>query len=294
MKNLSLIILINCFLLNLAFAGKQAVIEFHTPIGVKKLTLDQMKKRFIPREVSTYNLSTRRLETFYGFSMDNIIHSFWSDIKEENNFVQIECHDGYVAYIEAKKFRSDKSYIAFKGKGKAKFTTINGFSKNLVELGDFYLVWKESYKKGHATKRRHHWPWAIKSIRIINELPNKLKPEKSASVNTNWGYLNFVKQCLTCHQIHGFGGEIGPDLMESANWKKQDNVWLYKYIDNPQSLNKESQMSKFPVHIDIRDVRIKNIILYLRHLVQYKGNYKEGRYKHKELLNILKKKQGLK
>lgn len=286
-------LLLFSFFFVLSAHAEEPHIEFHTPIGVKKLTLYQLQKQFIEREVSTYNLDLKRVETFYGFSMDNIIHSFWSDVKEANNFVEIKCHDGYVAYIEAKKFRSDKSYIAYKAKGKSKFVTIDGYQKKIIELGNFYLVWKESYKKGAATRRRHHWPWAIKSIKIIDELPNKIKPLKSASVDINWGYLNFVKQCITCHQLNGFGGELGPDLMVIDSWKKKDDKWLLKYISDPKSINKDSKMPRFPKYIDIRDVRMRNIVLYLRHLVATENverDQKEGRFSHKELENILKSK----
>ncbi|TNE97391.1 MAG: hypothetical protein EP326_11495 [Deltaproteobacteria bacterium] len=273
----------------LAYANDD-VIEFHTPIGVKKLNLEQLQKQFVEREVSTYNLDTKRIETFLGFSMDNIIHSFWSDVKEANNFVQIECHDGYIAYIEAKKFRTNRSYIAYKLKGNDNFVTIDGYQKKIVDLGRFYLVWKESYKKGADTRRRHHWPWSIKSIKIINELPDDIKPLKTASDDVNWGYLNFVKQCLTCHKLNGFGGEVGPDLMLSENWKKQDDKWLMQYISDPKSLNKDSKMSRFPKYIDIREVRIRNISLYLRHLTGLGEDKKEGRFLHSELEKILEQK----
>ncbi len=289
MKLMRLLLFLPFFFSTMIFANDD-VIEFHTPIGVKKLNLEQMQKQFVEREVSTYNLETKRIETFYGFSMDNIIHSFWSDVKEANNFVQIECHDGYVAYIEARKFRTNKSYIAYKIKGSSSFVTIDGYQKKIVELGKFYLVWKESYKKGADTRRRHHWPWAIKSIKIINELPNSIKPLKTADVDTNWGYLNFVKQCLTCHQINGFGGEIGPDLMISENWKKQNDKWIMKYISDPQSINKDSKMPRFPKYIDIREVRIRNIVLYLRHLTSFEGEKKEDRFSHSELEKLLENK----
>lgn len=284
MKTFSLLFIL---LFSTSVFADNGVIEFHTPIGVKKLNLDQLKKQFVEREISTYNLDTKRIETFYGFSMDNIIHSFWSDIKEANNFVEIECHDGYTAYIEAKKFRSDRSYISYKAKGKRKFVTIDGYQKKIVDLGTFYLIWKESYKNGEATRRRHHWPWAIKSIKIINELPNRIKPMKNASVDTNWGYLNFVKQCLTCHQLNGFGGQIGPDLLAIESLKKKDDKWLMKYISDPKSINKDSKMPRFPKYIDIRDVRIRNIVLYLRHLTATENFEKEERYSHEELRKIL-------
>lgn len=272
-------------------------IMFRGENGTQTLNLEQLKKTFRSREVSTFNLNTNRIEIFYAFSMDNIFHKFWKTIQQRNNFVKVECSDGYVAYIEASKFRANQSFLAFAKKGSHAFTTMGPSKDKAINLGNFFLVWKESYKKGRATRRRHHWPWKVEKISLIDELPDSIKPTTDSSINTNWGYLNYVKQCLPCHSLNGFGGNIGPDLMTYSNWKTKSDKWLKKFISHPKKIDPDSRMPPFPTKIDIRETRINNIVLYLRHLtsstvtdntVKAGMIRKRKRYSHKELLKKLK------
>ena len=200
----------------------------------------------------------------------------------------------FIAYIEASKFRANQSFLAFAKKGSKAFTTMGPSKNRALSLGNFYLIWKESYKKGMATRRRHHWPWKVEKISLIDELPNSIKPLAESSVDTNWGYLNYVKQCLPCHSLNGFGGNIGPDLLTYSKWQSKSDQWLRKFISHPKKVNPDSRMPEFPSTIDIRSTRINNIILYLRHLTStptikksVNSAAKRKRFSHKELLKKL-------
>lgn len=177
-----------------------------------------------------------------------------------------------------------------------KFQVWSSDQEKLVDLGNYYLIWKENYKKGKATKRRNHWSWRVKKISMLKDLPHEIKPSVYASTDTHWGYFNYVKQCLSCHSLNGFGGENGPDLLSNRGWVKKSDQWLKKLISDPKSINKKTKMSAFPKKIDIRNVRIKNIVLYLRYLTNPKNSEIETddkkqkeRFTHSELLQKLKK-----
>ena len=63
--------------------------------------------------------------------------------------------------------------------------------------------------------------------------------------------------CLGCHQIHGKGGQEGPDLSRVGT--NRNRLWLYAHLARPQALVVGSTMPVFP----IGRAEIKDITIYL-------------------------------
>ena len=62
----------------------------------------------------------------------------------------------------------------------------------------------------------------------------------------------FEENCQTCHRLRGRGGDMGPRLDGIGNFHNGD--WLKQYIQNPQSMNKDSEMPGFESTLNPEDI----------------------------------------
>lgn len=231
----------------------------------KRLILKSLKKKYKSHRISVYNFYINRSESYYAFDFKEILRDIYG--KEMNKYfgVEVSTLDKYSPIIEIYKFQERKPYLAYKRADIEPFTTIKYYKDRVIELGPFYLIWEENYKKD-AARRRDHWPYKITGFSLVNEPPKRLRPKASVSEDIQWGYKNFIKQCISCHQLDGFGGKKGGELLTSSVLKRRSDSYLMKFIDNPRKMDPNSKMDPFPVKIDIRKKRITDIVKYLRYL----------------------------
>lgn len=231
----------------------------------KTLKFDDLKKNYKSHRISVYNYHIKRSEIYNGFDFKEILRDVYGDESRNYFGIKVTTRDKYSPIIEMYKFQERRPYLAFKRADQEPFTTIKYYADKVVDLGPYYLIWEEDYKKD-AARRRDHWPYKITGFTLVNEPPRSLRPGKNAAKDLHWGYKNFLKQCISCHQLNGFGGSKGGELLSSGIIKKRTDDYLMKFIDNPRKVDPKSTMDPFPTKIDIRKKRIKDIVQYLRFL----------------------------
>ena len=69
----------------------------------------------------------------------------------------------------------------------------------------------------------------------------------------------YEENCQVCHQLHGRGGEVGPDLSTVGHFR--ETTWIQAYIENPQGLNPDSIMPEFASSLSKED--LENVSRYL-------------------------------
>lgn len=244
------------------------------------IKMEELKKKFKIHEVDVFNYHIRQVETYQAFDFKEILNNVYGIKWRENTYVNFKTLDSYEPYVETYKFKERKPYLAFAKKFSKGFNTIHDGQK-ILELAPFYLIWLEDYK-GKAAKRKNHWPYRISEVGLTKYTPLKIMPGLDAEKDIFWGYKNYVKQCIACHAIDGFGGKKGESVISESILSK-DNKTLYRYISNPQNMDQKSQMPPFPMKIGKRKIRIKNIVKYMRYIS--KRDFKNfGKTKKKEQL----------
>lgn len=252
----------------------------------KNINLDELKKTYKSEKVSVYNFHVNRSESYLAFDLKKILRDMYGQ-KMGNFFgIKVDTEDKYSPIIEMYKFEERKPFLAYARADQSTFTTIKVYKDKVINLGPFYLIWEEDYKKD-AAKRRDHWPYKVTGFSLVNEPPQHLRPGVDADENIVWGYKNFLKQCIACHRIDGFGGTKSIELISNGLIKKKTDDYLFKFISNPRKVNPKSKMEPFPTKIDIRKKRITNIIQYLRYLQSAKDAPPKRKQTVEDLENLL-------
>jgi mono/diheme cytochrome c family protein len=63
--------------------------------------------------------------------------------------------------------------------------------------------------------------------------------------------------CVSCHQINGNGGQVGPDLSRAGF--RMNAKWIYRWIQSPQAIKRNAIMPGF----NLPDEEAKALVLYL-------------------------------
>ena len=251
------ILLIICLLMHGLFAQ-----EINFP-NAKTYTLNELKEKFKTKEVGVFNYITNSVETFIAFDFKEVLNTLYGEQWKKNKYIRFKTLDKYEPIIEIYKFTNREPYLAFQKKYSQGFNM--AFSKSkIVDLAPYFLIWVEDYKSG-AARRFHHWPHKVTGVEFIKFTPLKIMPVFDAKKDVFWGYKNYVKQCIACHAINGFGGDKAGELLKDDILAKDDKE-LMRYISNPKYFNKKAKMPAFPIKIDMRTTRIKNIVKYIRYI----------------------------
>jgi hypothetical protein len=234
----------------------------------KTLSLKAMKEKYQVQEIEVWNPYIRKLEKYSAFDMKKILNDIYQEKWKSVFSIYVETKDNYTPIIEVYKFKERRPYLAFAKVGEKGFDSIFSYKDKLIDLSPFYLIWIEDYKADDETKaarRHHHWPYKITKFGLLNQLPQELLPIFDTTKKIIYGYKNYLKQCISCHALKGIGGKKSFELLGSEVMKKEDQ-YLHQYISNPRKINPKAKMPAFPLRIEHRTDRIKNIVKYLRYL----------------------------
>lgn len=259
------------------------VIKFE---GSKDRTLKELKNVIKSKKVEVYNLYSRSFDYYDALPMNDIFDYVYGEKNwQKKPYIKVTATDKYTPIIELYKFQKRKAYLAYKKSNNTPFSTMDIYKEKLINLSPFYLIWEENYKKD-AALRKDHWPYQVLGFSFEEDPPKSIQPDKNASKDVVWGYKNFIKQCIACHQVNGIGSEKAGEILSNKLVRKRTDLWLKKFISNPRKVNPYSKMEKFPIRIDIRKKRITDIVKYLRYLDLREQN-KNKNSKSKKLNKIL-------
>lgn len=164
----------------------------------------------------------------------------WKSIEGDYEFRAL---DGYASRVSPILIKKYHPYLVFQRKDGRAFKVENVYQHQKdVSLGPYYLVWDNIKHKELLEEGPYGWPYQINEIVISHAFPKALLPnkrDKDAFIKE----IKFTqKYCLTCHQLHGFGGSKYPnDLAESAQKMGQS-----KFIDWVMSPDKIKENSAMP------------------------------------------------
>jgi mono/diheme cytochrome c family protein len=163
--------------------------------------------------------------------------------------------------------------------GAKDFTVFSKIHENTpVELGPFYLVWKNLGDAVLMAQGPNYWPYQLTTVDLVRfaDKAVKLAPPATAKQDAKEGFALFRKTCLACHTLNGEGGQTsGVELNRPVNvtryWKKE---WLSKWIASPKSVRETSKMpdyeseSGYQLPADVRAKQIQQIIAYLESMAK--------------------------
>lgn len=275
-----LIILVLC--LSSSTWATQDLIFFDYSGKKKVLTFKEMNRRFQSDVVEVMNPASLSLEKYKAFNFRKLLNYIYGEGEWEKGFgIKTKSTDNYEPLIETYKFQKRDPYLAY---AKADGTPFKSFFKDknkLMDLSPYYLIWIEDYKNTNAARRRNHWPYKVKSITLEKDPPVKLIPHAKKGSAQYWGFKNYIKQCFMCHQAYGIGGLSAGEIITNGKTKKYTDKQLALFIGKPKSINPNSKMPEFPLRIDLRVKRIKDIVSYIRYIEKNDPAKVEKRRKRK-------------
>jgi len=152
----------------------------------------------------------------YPFSRvaEAILGKGWEGGAQELEFRAL---DGYVSRIPMTAFLRHGAFLVFARADGAPFLVDNlAQNEKDVPLAPYYLVWKDIEDAGILAEGISLWPYQITEIKLSAGPDAALMPE--GFDRTFKPVAEFARNnCLTCHQINGYGGEKMPgNLAEMA------------------------------------------------------------------------------
>lgn len=187
----------------------------------------------------------------------------WQDFDGEIYFYAL---DGYLSILGAGKARQGEAYMTF-ARADGKAFTIDNRNRNEkdVPLAPFYLVWDNLNNPLLRTSNAYSWPYQLYQTELVPEtiVQSLLPPNASAQVEA--GFDAFRDNCLSCHNINGFGGKkYGMDVRQVIKALSREE--LYEWIDKPSAINKYTAMPPLAPGItgENRQRTINSIIDYLQ------------------------------
>jgi cytochrome c2 len=266
--SINLVIFTSFLLLSPNIISSQELVFKKRGEVVKKLSLDQIEKIIAPKTVTVFEPHESENRQYRGFPVDKLFTAVYGDDWIKTEEILFTCSDGYEATIPSSQFRKYSSYLAYAIPGRKEFTLINRLQNNeLVELGPFYLVWDNIHNPELKAEGGSGWPYQVVAIDLIDfadRFPNTAPPKNSPDEVKN-GFRAFRQYCMTCHSINGEGGTKSVELNYPVSVTEYiKEKWLYRWIDNPQSIRYNTTMPALNPQTKDRHRLIKDIIAYLK------------------------------
>jgi mono/diheme cytochrome c family protein len=222
---------------------------------VSQLSLQQLKKMAAPL---TLRLD-KGAHNYWVLPMKPLLDKVYAskDYGQDTSFVFV-CKDGYRSPVKAEDLKKFPAYLAFASSDGKPFVLEN------KPLGPFYLVWDT--EKFPERKTGANWPYQVTAIERISfsATYSAVLPPPKSSAQVQHGFAVFRKNCLSCHQINGQGGNMAIDLNSPVSVTEYiKKPYLLKIISNPQSVRGRATMPGLDVSLKGREQAIQDIVAYL-------------------------------
>jgi mono/diheme cytochrome c family protein len=252
----------------LFFGGSQVYADAGN-LGVKQIRKD-LAAEIVDIEVIELHESTSdkiTTVTYTGIPLESLLQYLYPrEWKEFDGEVHFHALDGYLSIVDAEKARQGTAYMAFaRADGKPFVIDNNHQQEHDVPLGPFYLVWDNVKNQGQQESNSYAWPYQVYRVALVSDaMLLKLQPV-AASPSVEAGFDAYKDNCLSCHNINGFGGKkFGMDLREAIKGRSRSD--LRDWIDNPVAINRFTAMPPLDPGItgENRERVINQIIDYLQ------------------------------
>jgi mono/diheme cytochrome c family protein len=120
--------------------------------------------------------------------------------------IQFRALDGYVSRVDITRLATGKAYMAFARSDRSPFTVDNlAQNEKNVPLGPYYLIWDNKGDSELLSEGSQSWPYQVIDVSQFNASEAALRPagfDRALEPGLSSAKVN----CLTCHQVNGFGG----------------------------------------------------------------------------------------
>jgi mono/diheme cytochrome c family protein len=163
----------------------------------------------------------------------------WKDFDGEIYFHAL---DGYLSIVDAQKAREGMAYMAFARADAQPFTVdVKSQQETDVSLAPFYLVWDNLKDPNLLRANSYAWPYQVFQMELVSGAMLQSLLPADATPDVLAGFEAFNNNCLSCHNINGFGGrKFGMDIRQSIKGRSRSE--LFDWIDNPKAINKFTAM----------------------------------------------------
>tara|TARA_B100001971_G_scaffold37960_1_gene32977 strand:+ start:17490 stop:18356 length:867 start_codon:yes stop_codon:yes gene_type:complete len=256
-----------------------ALVVYQDGKFIKSYNREQFLKIGESEKVKFLNHINNKSSTYIGISINDLIKDLKlnkSDIEE----VVFECLNGYQPFLNFQLFQNRDAYLTYKSAGAKPFTRFSQKTKEIVNLGPYYLVWKlDDLHYKHRLKYS-----SIYKIQGINFKTKLFKlPLKDSTLSD--GFSTYKRYCISCHKIKNQGGTLSSELLDSKYLRNE--VQFIQYVTNPLGMNPQSEMLPFP-DFQNKIYKIKHVFQLLNVLRSAKNKEKLNKKDINELNKVIK------
>jgi mono/diheme cytochrome c family protein len=129
-----------------------------------------------------------------------------SEWEAKTKTIEFRALDGYVSRVDVARLMNGKAYMAFARADRSPFT-VNNLAQNEknVPLGPYYLIWDNRGDPDLLSEGATNWPYQVIDVSLFNVSEAALRPP-GFDPALEPGLSSAKANCLTCHQVNGFGG----------------------------------------------------------------------------------------
>jgi mono/diheme cytochrome c family protein len=181
--------------------------------------------------------------------------------------IEFRALDGYVSRIDVRRLANGKAYMAFARADRSPFTVDNlAQNEKNVPLGPYYLVWDNRGDPDLLSEGARNWPYQVIDVSLFNVSEAALRPPGFDPV-LEPGLSSAKANCLTCHQVNGFGGgKVEGNLALVA--RAMPVAEFVKWTLEPSSVKPDTAMPALSANLDEAQRRAiaQSIYEYLSHV----------------------------
>ena len=185
----------------------------------------------------------------------------------KTKMIEFRALDGYVSRIDVTRLGSGKAYMAFARADRSPFTVDNlTQNEKNIPLGPYYLIWDNRGDSDLRSEGARNWPYQVIDVSLSNASEAALRPP-GFDPALEPGLRSAKADCLTCHQVNGFGGgKLEGNLALIA--RAMPAAEFVKWTLEPSSVKPETTMPALSTNLGEAQRRAiaQSIYEYLSHV----------------------------